>query len=317
MDQFHSLTTAAGHLPDAIVIANRDGMIEFANPAFEALAGFAGVRAVGCTLGILSVEPEPDFHQRVRSTIVEGEVFREVLASRTGRGQLFYTEWVISPLSGPAGQLTHFIATGRDVTDRVRAEERLKRAAEHDALTGLPNRNLFRDRLAQLLKHSARRDFGFALAMIDVDHFKAINDSLGHMAGDTLLQGVARRIENCIRSVDTLARLGGDEFGLILVDATEPDAAASVAAKIIASFSTPIRVEQQAVWASISLGACVYPEDGGDASELLKRADAAMYSAKRAGGNGYRFGRHGQARGGARTQSLAATLMAQPVSAGK
>lgn len=307
MDQLLKLRWAAGHLPDAVVIANRDGVIEFANPAFEALAAFAGVRAVGHTLAILCGRAEPmDFHQRLGPTLVEGKVFRETFASRASDGELSHTEWVISPFSNGAGSITHLVASGRDATDRVRADERLKRAAEHDGLTGLPNRSLFWDRLTQLVKQSARRDFGFALAMIDVDHFKAINDNFGHIAGDALLQGVAHRIQSCIRSVDTLARLGGDEFGLILVDATDADAAAKVAAEIIASFKTPIHVDRHAVRTSISLGACVFPEGGGDGCELFKRADAAMYSAKKAGGNGYRFGRPEQVRGSAPTQRLPA-----------
>ena len=317
MDQVpvRKLTWAADHLPDAIVIANREGTIEYTNRAFEALPGFAGIRAVGCTLAILSSGAEPmDFHQRLRSTLIGGKVFRDVVANRTGRGELFHTEWVISPFSAGASVITHFVASGRDVTDRVRAEERLKRAAEHDGLTGLPNRNLFRDRLAQLVKHSARRNLGFALAIIDVDRFKAINDRFGHIAGDGLLQAVALRIQSCIRSVDTLARLGGDEFGLILVDATDADAASGVAAKIVASLGTPIRVEQQrAIRTSISLGACLYPEHGADDCELLKRADAAMYAAKKAGGNQYRFERPNGVRGGAPTCGLPVALAASAV----
>jgi diguanylate cyclase (GGDEF)-like protein/PAS domain S-box-containing protein len=308
------LTWAAGQLLDAIVIANREGTIEFTNRAFEALPGFAGIRAVGCTLAILSGAEPTDFPQRLRSALVGGKAFRDVVVNRTGSGELFHTEWVISPLSAGTGVITHFVASGRDVTDRVRAEERLKRAAEHDGLTGLPNRNVFRDRLAQLVKHSARRNLGFALAIIDVDQFKAINDRVGHIAGDALLQAVALRIQSCIRSVDTLARLGGDEFGLILVDATDTDAASRVAAKIVASLRTPIRPERQrAIRTSISLGACLYPEHGADDCELLKRADAAMYAAKKAGGNRYRFERPNAVRGGAPAHGLPAALLRAPV----
>jgi len=290
MDDLRKLTWAAVHLPDAVVIASRRGVVEFVNPAFEALAAFAGVQAVGRTLAILNRKSQwADFYQGLRPTILERKVFRGVLANEGRNAELFYTEWVISPFPDPAGPVTHLIATGRDVTDRVHSEHRLKHIAEHDALTGLLNRGLFLDRLAQLIKYSGRRQCGFALAIIDVDRFKAINDSLGHPAGDTLLQEVAHRLQRCIRDADTLARLGGDEFGLILVDVADRRAAAKVAAKIIAAFQTPLRIEQRPIRAAVSLGACLYPQDGADESELLRCADAAMYCAKKAGGDRYQF----------------------------
>jgi len=290
MEDLGKLTWAAAHLPDAVVIASRRGVVEFVNPAFEALASFAGIRAVGRTLAVLSTKPHwADLYQGLRPTILERKVFRGVLAKEGRNGEFFHTEWVISPFPDAAGPVTHLIAIGRDVTDRVHLEHRLKHIAEHDALTGLPNRSLFLDRLAQLIKHSGRRGCGFALAMIDVDRLKAINDSLGHPAGDALLRAVAHRIQWCIRDSDTLGRLGGDEFGLILVDVQDRRAAVKVAAKIIAAFQAPVRLEQRAVRASVSLGACVYSEDGVDQDDLLNRADAAMYSAKKAGGNRYWF----------------------------
>jgi len=145
MDDLNKLAWAASHLPDAVLITDRDGVVEFVNPAFEALRSFAGTRAVGHTLGILGTDA--DWTSLVRPTVMAGKAFRGILANRGRDGELFHTEWMISPFRDAAGAIAHLIATGRDVTDGVRSEQRLKHVAEHDALTGLPNRSLFLDRL--------------------------------------------------------------------------------------------------------------------------------------------------------------------------
>jgi diguanylate cyclase (GGDEF)-like protein len=183
-------------------------------------------------------------------------------------------------------------ATGQspDVIVITRAElEKLRHAATHDSLTGLPGRNLFLDRLDQLLRHARRRKEGFTLAMIDLDRFKALNDRLGHLAGDAMLQEIARRLRRCVRESDTVARLGGDEFALILVGAAERDAAARILDKVLAAASAPVRFEHHTLRVGVSAGACLYPRDGRSVEELRRRADAAMYAAKRAGGDRYHF----------------------------
>jgi len=224
-----------------------------------------------------------------RATISKGEVYRAVLINRRKGGSLFHEEETIRPIMDDAGRVVHFVATGRDVSDRVRTIDRLKHAATHDPLTDLPNRSLFMDRLGQVLKRGARRNEAFALAITDIDRFKAINDRLGHAVGDAVLQAVASRLGQCVRETDTVARIGGDEFALILVDAGEPAGVAKVLEKIVAAFASPVHAEGQPVQVAVSVGACLC--QGGDADEhrLMSRADTAMYAAKRAGGNRFRL----------------------------
>jgi diguanylate cyclase len=170
-----------------------------------------------------------------------------------------------------------------------RANAQLEHAATHDSLTGLPNRVLLADRLAQATAQSERYSRGFALLVVDLDRFKAINDSLGHIAGDDMLKEVARRLNQLLRKADTLARLGGDEFVLVLNEIAGPRDAESVASKVLASLADPVVLSGLDVQISASIGISVFPEDGLDADTLLQHADAAMYHAKKNGRNSFQF----------------------------
>ena len=175
--------------------------------------------------------------------------------------------------------------------ERDRALEQAERAehlAYHDALTGLPNRKLFLDRLTLELAQSRRRHAHVAVMFLDVDRFKVVNDSLGHAAGDRLLTMTGDRISSCIRTTDTLARLGGDEFALLFPGATG-EAAGMIADKILTALRSPVRLGEQDVYATGSIGIAVYPEDGVDTDALMRSADAAMYRAKEVGRNTFRF----------------------------
>ena len=177
-----------------------------------------------------------------------------------------------------------------DITEHKLAEERIQRVAHHDSLTGLPNRLLFNDRLNQAIRLAKRDSRQFALLFLDLDKFKPVNDTLGHGAGDALLQGVAERIRHQVRESDTVARVGGDEFTVILPDIARREEAATVAGKIIAALGAPFQLGAQ--WPDVeigtSIGIAVYPTDGGDADALVKAADTAMYSAKQVSGS-FRF----------------------------
>lgn len=173
--------------------------------------------------------------------------------------------------------------------ERRQAEDRLQIMAHYDALTRLPNRVLFHDRLNQALARAERNKDLVALLFLDLDRFKAINDTLGHDSGDQLLCEVSTRLGLCVREVDTVARLGGDEFTLILEQITKPADAASVAGKIIEALALPILLEGQEAFISPSIGIAIYPSDGDNVNRLIKTADFAMYRAKEEGGNGYRF----------------------------
>ena len=176
-------------------------------------------------------------------------------------------------------------ATVVDISDRKRAEERIEFHAYHDVLTALPNRKLFTDRLRQSLTHAKRAARPLAVMFIDIDHFKTINDTLGHTAGDELLLEMARRLRACVRDDDTVARLGGDEFTIILNELRHPEDALVVAQKILETVQGPLTVAGMPIVVTASIGVSIYPVDGADPEALLRNADSAMYRAKEAGRN--------------------------------
>ena len=269
----------------AAMLTDPVGLIEYVNPAFQAMTGYARCEAIGQTPAILkSGRQTNEFFHRLWSTLNAGDEFCDVLINRRKSGEIYHQEQTIRPLLDAQGRVTHFLASGRDVSDRIATMERLTRAAMHDSLTDLPNRALFLDRLDQALSHARRSGEGFAIGLLDVDRFKAVNDSLGHAAGDAILRAVAQRLRHCVREVDTVARLGGDEFGLLLPGAVDAANAAHALRKIVAAFAA---VEGDKPAVSVSVGACLGSATDDDGRVLLALADDAMYFAKRHGGNAF------------------------------
>jgi len=183
----------------------------------------------------------------------------------------------------------HIFAHVRDISDRRRTEEKIEFLAHHDILTGLPNLLMLKDRFELALAYAERAGVKVGLMFLDLDNFKTINDSLGHQYGDALLQEVATRLRGCVRDTDTICRHGGDEFLIVLADLHDPDGISSVAAKIHALLTPPFDINGYELSTSPSIGVAVYPDDGRDFDTLLKMADTAMYQAKEAGRNTYRF----------------------------
>jgi diguanylate cyclase (GGDEF)-like protein/PAS domain S-box-containing protein len=278
--------------PDAVVLTDPKGRIAYVNRAFESLTGFARREVLGRTPALLkSGVHDGGFYRRLWSRLRAGKSFRGVFLNRRKNGELFHEEEIIRPLRGPGGRVAWFVSAGRDVSARVREHRRLKHAATHDALTGLPNRRLFADRLAQALNAAARRKERFAVAIIDLDGFKAANTRHGHLAGDAVLRAVAQRTVRSLRAVDSVARFGGDEFALIIAGPIDRAAVTNVLEKVRARNERAVRYGRTDITVSLSIGAALYPTHARDAALLVKRADAAMYVAKNAGGNSWRFAR--------------------------
>ena len=187
------------------------------------------------------------------------------------------------------GSITSYRGMIRDITEKKKSEELIWRQANFDTLTGLPNRNMFHDRLGQEIKKSYRECLPLALLLIDLDHFKQVNDTLGHAMGDLLLQEAARRIRACVRGSDTLARLGGDEFTVILSAMSETGHVEDVAQKIVSKLAQPFRLGSDEVYVSASIGITIYPSDADDIDSLIKNADQAMYVAKNKGRNRFSY----------------------------
>ena len=261
---------------DAVVITDADAVIEYVNPAFESISGFAGAEALGKTPAILkSGHHTQDFYRELWETLRSGAEFRGVLVNRKKSGELFYEEKVIRPFFGPSGRITHFVSIGRDSTDRIRAMERLTYAATHDNLTALPNRQLFFDRLGQALRQATRRASGLAVAVVDVDRFKEINDALGHLAGDAVLKAVgiqarAQRARSRHRSPP-----GGRRVRPGPARRRRAWHAGAGARQDRTRFRAPAAVAERSIRVSISIGACLYPAAGGSEHDLMQCADKA------------------------------------------
>lgn len=278
--------------PDAVLLTDAKGVIEYVNPAFERLTGYRAREVLGRTPAIVkSGKHDARFYRRLWSRLRSGQAFRGVFLNRRKNGELFHEEEIIRPLRDAQGRITHFLCAGRDVSSLMHELGRLEHLATHDALTSLPNRNLYADRLAQALRSADRRGEALIVAMFDLDDFKRINTQHGHLAGDAVLKAVARRTRRCMRAIDTVARVGGDEFALVLPMNGASRAAATVLEKVRAANAAAVRYGGLRIPMSISIGASLYPRDGRSAAALHKRADAAMYLAKRAGGNRYRLAR--------------------------
>ncbi len=284
------LSSAVEQTADSVLITDVNGIIEYVNPAFEMNTGFSADEAVGQTPRLVkSGQHDQGFYEKLWATILAGEVFRVIITNRRKDGSLYFEEKTITPIRNEARRITHFVSTGKDITERMQAQQRLQFLAYHDVLTGLANRTLFLDRLEHALQRAPRTPRSTAVLFLDVDRFKVINDTLGHDVGDRLLRALAERLKSCVREADTVARLSGDEFAVLLEDLSSTDDVVRVARKILQAFASPFDLGDRELFVTTSIGVSIYPEDGKSANDLLKSADTAMYRAKEAGRNTYQF----------------------------
>ncbi len=282
----------AENATDVIWTMNLDARLTYVSPSVQKLRGYTAAEAIQQTMeqaltpasfAIASTALER-FNEAMR-TQSSAPDFRGELEQTCKDGSTVWTDVTTTSMFNPSGEFIGLLGIARDISDRKRAEERIQYLAQHDALTNLPNRALFSDRLGQALE-IARRNHGLlALMFLDLDRFKPVNDQYGHGVGDLLLQEVARRIETCLRKADTVARIGGDEFVVLLHKIEEAPNASAVAEKIREALEKPFFIEQREITVSASIGIAIYPRHGANELELSKRADQAMYMAKRNGSN--------------------------------
>lgn len=288
--EMRKLSGAIEQTADSVIITDREGRIEYVNAAFERATGYTGAEAVGRRPNLLkSGAHEQSFYARLWSTILAGETFSDVFVNRKKNGELYYEEKTISPLRDDRGGITHFISTGKDISERMQAQERLQHIAHHDVLTGLPNRVLFLDRLEQALMRAQWQAHMVGVMFLDLDRFKNVNDTLGHDVGDALLKAMAGRLQGCVREDASVARLGGDEFAVLLEEVSHAEDISAIARHILGAFTLPFAIQAHELFITTSIGISMYPADGADAATLLKNADAAMYRAKDLGKNNYQF----------------------------
>lgn len=276
------------HVGEGIMITDADNRIIEVNDAVLRITGFTRDELIGNKPGSLKFGlHEPAFYEKMWRTLRESGCWQGEIFNQSRDGRVIPLLESISEVRDGNGEVTHHIVLMTDITALKETQTRLDFLAHHDALTELPNRLLFNDRLRHAIEHARRENHCLALLFIDLDRFKNINDSLGHQVGDLLLIEVARRLGSLVRRADTLARLGGDEFVILMETATTPLAAVHLADKVVQAIKQPFTVAGMELHIGCSIGITLFPEDGDDASSLLKNADAAMYRAKEAGRDGY------------------------------
>jgi len=278
-----------------VAVTDVQGRITYANEKFCEISGYSQEELIGQDHAILNSGYHPKgFFKDMYRVMATGKAWHDEVCNRAKDGHLYWVDTTIAPFMGDDGRPQSYISIRTDITQRMAAEERSNYLAFYDALTKLPNRRLLLDRLNQALVASARSHKRGALLFLDLDHFKTLNDTLGHDVGDLLLQQVAERLTACVREGDTVARLGGDEFVVLLEDLSEHaiDAASQtevIGHKILASLNYPYQLASYEYHSTPSIGATLFSGHTLVIDELLKQADIAMYQSKAAGRNAIRF----------------------------
>ena len=275
---------------EGVIITDAQNVIRRVNPAFTAITGFSSAEAIGQAPDILnSGRHDPAFYEAMWATLVKEGRWEGELWNRRKNGEGFIALQTISAVRNQAGEVAHYVATFRDVTERIQSEERMRHLAHYDALTHLPNRSLFIERLDHAIIRARREQASLALLFIDIDYFKAVNDSLGHAAGDDLLCILATRMREALRESDTVARLAGDEFAVFMEGVSEQADIDAILKKLLDALLAPASITGRSVTIGASIGVAIFPRDGEDAETLLHGADSAMYRAKEKGRGGFEY----------------------------
>lgn len=279
---YHQALAQSG---DAVLIANFDGLITYVNTAFERITGFTATEVIGRRPSILkSGEHDESFYRKVWTALKQGRSFRGVFINRNKNGLLFHEEKTISPISNRAGEITHYVSTGRNVNARIATERQLQRLAYIDELTGLPNRKQFLRRLEEYAESETVSGVG-VLLLLNIRNLKNINDTLGRRAGDQALREIARRLKSLGQRSYCVARVGGSEFTILVKDRCDCHSIHILAQGILGLLGEPINLGGQEAFLSANIGIAWYPNDANSPEDLLCHADIALHQAKQAGRN--------------------------------
>jgi diguanylate cyclase (GGDEF)-like protein/PAS domain S-box-containing protein len=289
-EQLRIAARAFENTADGVVIYDPQRRIISVNKSFTTITGYQEHEVIGKSAEFLGSDRHDDaFYRDVASIVDEKGRWQGEMTRRRKNGEVYPALCSISAVKDDKGGITNYVTVFNDISSFKEYEAKLEFIAHHDSLTGLPNRALFLERFRQALVRARRRNGALAVLFIDLDQFKTINDSLGHHAGDKLLQVVATRLQACVRESDVVARLAGDEFTVMVDDLAKTEDAGKIAEKLLRALANPVEVAEHKLSVAASIGISCYPIDGEDSDTLLKNADAAMYAAKESGRKTYQF----------------------------
>ncbi|RUQ39207.1 MAG: diguanylate cyclase [Candidatus Competibacteraceae bacterium] len=303
-ETMRKLSCAVDQNPIAILITDPAGRIDYVNRKFTETSGYSLDEVRGRDLSLLQTDLlSTAAYQQLRQVVADGAIWQGELCGVRKDGEHFWELAHVSAIRDAQGRLTHLIWLQQDITARKQADARVRFLAYHDSLTQLPNRLLLQECLRETISQAQIQDSQPAVMFLDLDRFKDVNDSLGHQAGDVLLQQVAVRLQECLRPgdyvgvarsgtpmpSDLLARLGGDEFVILLTGIQRIEAVAQVAQRVLKAIARPFQIEGHTVSIGCSIGIALYPQHGSDEETLLRHADSALYYAKGQGRNNYQF----------------------------
>ena len=292
-DSLRKLSQAIEHSPVSVMITDLSGDIEYVNPQFERVTGYSADEAMGRNPRFLgSGETPSQQYVSMWNAMDEGRVWSGEIYNKKKNGERYWESLTVSPVKNIDGKKTHYLAIKEDITLRKDYEDRLLYQASYDKLTDLPNRSLAYDRLQQAIANAARASKHVAVLYLDFDHFKNINDTLGHSAGDSFLVEMGNRLTDCVRDVDTVARLGGDEFLIILSETGENDGdyekfIQHKTEEVLDRVAHPCTIFNMEFSVTVSIGVSLFPRDGDNPHILLRNSDTAMYRSKSKGRNRY------------------------------
>jgi len=285
-EELHLASSIYTNSAEAVMVSDANNRIVALNPAFTRITGYTLQEVRGESPSILrSARHGAGFYRSMWQEITQRGFWQGEIWNRRKNGETF-PEWLtINVIHNDEGGIQRYVAMGSDITHKVRSDELIWRQANYDFLTNLPNRYMFQDRLDQEVRKSQRQNSLLALVFIDLDHFKDVNDTLGHTIGDQLLIQAAERITRCVRNSDTVARMGGDEFTVILPELTGTIDGEKVAEQIVSVLAAPYVISDETIYAQASIGITFCPDDASEVDQLISNADQAMYASKTAGRN--------------------------------
>ncbi len=289
-EQQRQATTAFNNTMEAIMITDAEQKIMVVNQAYTRVTGYESEEVIGLTPNLhRSGRHNGEFYQQLWHTLEQSGHWQGEVWNRRKNGEIYPAWENISVVKDEQGRICNYVSVFSDISTIKQTEARLSELAHHDSLTGLSNRLAFNLNLEKALERVKRHQHKLALLYLDLDRFKLINDTLGHAAGDKLLQIISQRLLNSVRAEDVVARLGGDEFTVIMEDVAHSEDAATLAQKIIATVTEPMELDDQEIVISTSIGLSIYPDDASTATDLARAADTAMYRAKAKGRHTFEF----------------------------